>query len=134
MSLPTSFSGPVEHSDWGFYSVSYDLNGHDGKPVQQVILGSLGVKPSAVAARQELRDINGFLIQGYAEVNRQSWDKGGSLVVDRVSFYHGDPSQNLLGCSWMATQQGQDITVVTLFGDYVDDGLRNGIEESLSFS
>lgn len=134
LSLPTSFSGPIEHSDWGFYTASYDLNGRDGKPVQQVVIGSLGDKQSAVAARQELRDINSFLIQGYAEVNRQSWEKSGSLVIDRVSFYHGDSFRNLLGCSWMATQAGKGVNVVTLFGAYVDDGLRNGIEESFSFS
>lgn len=134
MSLPATFVGPSEHDDWGFYTVSYDLNGRDSKPVQRVIVGSIGDKQTAVAARQEVRDVNNALIQGYIETNQQSWEQTGSLAVDRVSFYHGNPSQNLLGCSWMVAQEGKDVIAVTLFGAYVDDGLRNGIEKSLSFS
>lgn len=129
--LPKSFQGPQQRSEWGMYEVSYDLIGDQSYTVQRVMCS--GVSKDAAdpnGVRQSVNFINKGIIENYQEVKRISWDADKSNAIERIFFYWGTDSA-YPGWTWMiASSTG--VGVLTLFGAYSDDGLRNGIETSLT--
>jgi hypothetical protein len=129
--LPNSFQGPQQRSEWGMYEVSYDLIGDQSYTVQRVMCS--GVSKNATnpnGVRQSVKFINKGIIENYQEVKRISWDADKNNAIERIFFYWGTDSA-YPGWTWMiASSSG--VGVLTLFGAYSDDGLRNGIETSLT--
>lgn len=132
LAIPVAFEGPVTHDDWGSYTDSYDLNDASGTMLQRVMLGVVGEATSADGIRQMATFTNKFLIADYEEINRISWQQDENTAIDRVTFRWGDDASGA-GTCWLVASKGI-VAFVTLYGEYFDDGLRNGIEESLTFA
>lgn len=128
--LPADFDRPVEHEDWGHYTASWDQADDAGDVVNRIMVGSLGVLSSGAAAREITQRVNTALIKGYSEIGRISWENG-PVAVDRLSFQWGASGAGA-GSTWLVALDGGEVVGVTLIGTYPDDGLRNGIEESLA--
>ena len=129
--MPTSFHEPQQRSDWGLYGVSYDLTDDQSSVVQRLMCS--GVSKEAMTAdgiRQSVNFINKGIIENYQEVNRISWTSDQDEAIERIFFYWG-PDTDSPGWTWMIASSA-GVGVITLFGAYNDDGLRNGIETSLS--
>lgn len=129
--LPSSFQGPQQRSEWGMYKVSYDLIGDQSYTVQRVMCSGVSkdaTNPNGV--RQSVNFINKGIIENYQEVKRISWDANKNNAIERIFFYWGTDSA-YPGWTWMITSSS-GVGVLTLFGAYSDDGLRNGIETSLT--
>lgn len=129
--LPTSFKGPQQRSDWGMYEVYYDLTDDKSSVVQRLLCSGVSTEsknPDGV--RQSVNFINKGIIENYKEVKRISWDVDQNNAIERVFFYWG-PDTDSPGWTWMIASSA-GVGVVTIFGAYQDDGLRNGIESSLS--
>ncbi|SDN29567.1 hypothetical protein SAMN05216355_101619 [Actinomyces ruminicola] len=131
LAIPTAFEGPTTHDDWGWYTDSYDLNDASGAMVQRLMLGVLSETSSAEGMRRTATFTNKLLISGYQELDRVSWEQDEDMAIERVTFKWGDDAAGA-GTCWLAASNGV-VAFVTLYGDYFDDGLRNGIEESLAF-
>ena len=133
--LPTDAAGPTAHEDWGQYTTSYDIPGQseENGAAHRIFTGQLSAGTSANGARQVVDRINSFLIENYAEIDRISWDQDEATGLERIAFYWG-PTGSDSGWTWLAAGDSGEIAIVTLFGSTVDDGLRNGIEESLTYS
>lgn len=133
--LPTDATGPASHEDWGQYTTSYDIpgQGEEDGAAHRILIGQLSAGTSANGARQVVDRLNSLLIENYAEIDRISWDQDEATGIERIAFYWG-PSSSSSGWTWLAAGNSGEIAIVTLFGDSVDDGLRNGIEESMTYS
>lgn len=131
--LPVNVTGPTAHDDWGEYTDSYDVVDQDEMIEQRIMIGQLSAGTSATGARQVVNRLNSALIENYAEAERISWDQDEATSIERIAFYWG-PSGSASGWTWLVAGGTGEIVIVTLFGDPVDDGLRNGLEESLTFS
>jgi hypothetical protein len=76
--------------------------------------------------------MNGGLIENYSELNTISWNADDTTAIERIAFYWG-PDTNSPGCTWMIASSA-GVGVVTSFGAYADDVLRNSIEETLTLN
>lgn len=129
--LPTSFKEPRQHSDWGMYEVSYDLADDKSAIVQRLMCSGVSTETkNPEGIRQSVNLINKGIIESYKEVKRISWDADQNNAIERIFFYWG-PDTDSPGWTWMIASSA-GVGVVTIFGAYQDDGLRNGIESSLS--
>ena len=132
-SIPTTMTGPTPHTDWGLYAVSYDLAESDNEFDQRVMVSTVDAVTTADGIRQTTDLINSGLIENYAEIGRVSWqaDSNGP-AIERIAFYWG-PDSTWCGWTWIiATDAGTG--VMTLLGTSIDDGLRNGIENTLNLT
>ncbi|MCR2052800.1 hypothetical protein NSA19_08080 [Actinomyces bowdenii] len=133
--LPADATGPTAHEDWGQYASSYDIPGQseENGAAHRILTGQLSAGTSANGARQVVDRINSFLIENYVEIDRISWDQDEATGIERIAFYWG-PTGSDSGWTWLSAGDSGEIAIVTLFGAPVDDGLRNGIEESMTYS
>ncbi|MFC2597984.1 MAG: hypothetical protein ACFNXT_02835 [Actinomyces massiliensis] len=131
-SLPKAFSGPTAHDDWGIYKVAYDF-AEDGDIVQRILVTGISTEANtADGIRQLVKVMNGGLIENYSELNTISWNADDTTAIERIAFYWG-PDTNSPGCTWMIASSA-GVGVVTSFGAYADDVLRNSIEETLTLN
>ncbi len=128
--LLTGFSQATARPTWGAFTSSYDLTS-DGDLIQRVLSAPVQEAASAQAFRDIISDSSKALIEGYTEVARVSWEQDESAAIERVFFEWGNGTQPLPGCTWLVVTDA-GIGAVLLFGKQVDDGLRSGIEDSLT--
>lgn len=133
--LPADATGPTAHEDWGQYTSSYDIPGQseENGAAHRILTGQLSAGTSANGARQVVDRLNSLLIENYVEIDRISWDQDDATGIERIAFYWG-PTGAACGWTWLTAGNSGEIAIVTLFGSTVDDGLRNGIEESMTYS
>lgn len=131
--IPASFSGPEGVTNWGFYTAKYDHGSNDGSGTveQRFMVGSINDAPSGETARRQVNDTNALIIQNYAPVDVISWEQDDVTAIDRITFTWGD-GQKASGVSWLTADKQGHLVVATLFGESIDDGMRNGMEKSLT--
>lgn len=131
-SLLSAMEGPTPHRDWGPYAVSYDLASSDSSQEgfdQRLMVSALDTTTTADGLRQTVDLAVAGLVTGYAQLARVSWQRDSGTAVERTAFSWGPEG---LWCGWtwiLASSVGAG--VVTLLGTYTDDGLRNGVEDTL---
>ena len=131
-SILSTLTGPTPRNDWGLYVVSYDLKTSDNEFDQRVMISAVDSTTTADGVRQTADLVTSGLVQSYAEIGRISWQEESRPAIERVAFYWG---QDGTWCGWtwiIATKAGTG--VLTLLGTSIDDGLRNGIEDTLDLT
>ena len=133
LSLLSSLKGPTRRSGWPPYAVSYDLQANDTSFEQRVLLSGIDASTTADGIRQTANLMSSYLFENYSEIGRVSWEADGNTpATERVAFYWG-PNSSWLGWTWLlASEVGTG--VVTLLSTALDDGLRNGIENTLTLT
>ena len=133
VSLLSSLKGPAWRSEWPPYAVSYDLQTNDTSFEHRVLLSGIDASTTADGIRQTTNLMSSYLFENYSEIGRVSWGASGdNPATERVAFYWG-PAASWLGWTWLlASKVGTG--VVTLLSTVLDDGLRNGIENSLTLT
>ena len=133
LSLLASLKGPTRRSGWPPYAVSYDLQANDTSFEQRVLLSGIDASTTADGIRQTANLMSSYLFESYSEIGRVSWEADGNTpATERVAFYWG-PNSSWLGWTWLlASEVGTGI--VTLLSTVLDDGLRNGIENTLTLT
>lgn len=133
LSLLSSLKGPTRRSGWPPYAVSYDLQTNDTSFEQRVLLSGIDASTTADGIRQTANLMSSYLFENYSEIGRVSWEADGNTpATERVAFYWG-PNSSWLGWTWLlASEVGTGI--VTLLSTALDDGLRNGIENTLTLT
>jgi len=133
LSLLSSLKGPTRRSGWPPYAVSYDLQTNDTSFEQRVLLSGVDASTTADGIRQTANLMSSYLFENYSEIGRVSWETDGNTpATERVAFYWG-PNSSWLGWTWLlASEVGTG--VVTLLSTALDDGLRNGIENTLTLT
>ena len=133
LSLLSSLKGPTRRSGWPPYAVSYDLQANDTSFEQRVLLSGIDASTTADGIRQTANLMSSYLFENYSEIGRVSWEADGNTpATERVAFYWG-PDSSWLGWTWLlASEVGTGI--VTLLSTVLDDGLRNGIENTLTLT
>lgn len=133
LSLLSSLKGPTRRSGWPPYVVSYDLQTNDTSFEQRVLLSGIDASTTADGIRQTANLMSSYLFENYSEIGRVSWEADGNTpATERVAFYWG-PNSSWLGWTWLlASEVGTG--VVTLLSTALDDGLRNGIENTLTLT
>lgn len=133
LSLLSSLKGPTRRSGWPPYAVSYDLQTNDTSFEQRVLLSGIDASTTADGIRQTANLMSSYLFENYSEIGRVSWEADGNTpATERVAFYWG-PNSSWLGWTWLlASEVGTGI--VTLLSTVLDDGLRNGIENTLTLT
>ena len=133
--IPSSFSDTEGVTNWGFYTAKYDHGSDDGGGTveQRFIVGSISDAPSGETARRQVNDTNALIIQNYAPVDMISWEQDNVTAIDRITFTWGE-GQKASGVSWLTADKQGHLVVATLFGESIDDGMRNGIESSLTLT
>ena len=133
LSLLTSLKGPTRRGGWAPYTVSYDKQGSSNDIEHRVLLSGVDASTTADGIRQTTDLINSGLIENYAEIGRISWQTDSTgPAIERIAFYWG-PDSTWCGWTWIiATDAGTG--VMTLLGTSIDDGLRNGIENTLNLT
>ena len=133
LSLLSSLKGPTRRSGWPPYVVSYDLQTNDTSFEQRVLLSGIDASTTADGIRQTTNLMSSYLFENYSEIGRVSWEADGNTpATERVAFYWG-PNSSWLGWTWLlASEVGTG--VVTLLSTALDDGLRNGIENTLTLT
>ena len=133
LSLLSSLKGPTRRSGWPPYAVSYDLQTNDTSFEQRVLLSGIDASTTADGIRQTANLMSSYLFENYSEIRRVSWEADGNTpATERVAFYWG-PNSSWLGWTWLlASEVGTGI--VTLLSTVLDDGLRNGIENTLTLT
>lgn len=133
VSLLSSLKGPTRRSGWPPYAVSYDLQTSDTSFEQRVLLSGIDASTTADGIRQTVSLTNSYLFENYSEIGRVSWEASGdNPATERVAFSWG-PATSWLGWTWLlASEVGTG--VATLLSTTLDDGLRNGIENSLTLT
>ena len=133
LSLLSSLKGPTRRSGWPPYAVSYDLQTNDTSFEQRVLLSGIDASTTADGIRQTANLMSSYLFENYSEIGRVSWEADGNTpATERVAFYWG-PNSSWLGWTWLlASEVGTG--VVTLLSTALDDGLRNGIENTLTLT
>ena len=133
LSLLSSLKGPTRRSGWPPYVVSYDLQTNDTSFEQRVLLSGIDASTTADGIRQTANLMSSYLFENYSEIGRVSWEADGNTpATERVAFYWG-PNSSWLGWTWLlASEVGTGI--VTLLSTALDDGLRNGIENTLTLT
>lgn len=131
-SILSTLTGPTPRNDWGLYVVSYDLKTSDNEFDQRVMISAVDSTTTADGVRQTADLVTSGLVQSYAEIGRISWQEESRPAIERVAFYWG-PDGAWCGWTWIiATEAGTG--VLTLLGTSIDDGLRNGIEDTLDLT
>ena len=131
-SILSTLTGPTPRNDWGLYVVSYDLKTSDNEFDQRVMISAVDSTTTADGVRQTADLVTSGLVQSYAEIGRISWQEESRPAIERVAFYWG-PDGTWCGWTWIiATKAGTG--VLTLLGTSIDDGLRNGIEDTLDLT
>jgi len=114
------------------YEGQYDF-AEDGDIVQRILVTGISTEANtADGIRQMVKVMNGGLIENYSELNTISWNADDTTAIERIAFYWG-PDTNSPGCTWMIASSA-GVGVVTSFGAYADDVLRNSIEETLTLN
>ena len=133
LSLLSSLKGPTRRSGWPPYVVSYDLQTNDTSFEQRVLLSGIDASTTADGIRQTANLMSSYLFENYSEIGRVSWEADGNTpATERVAFYWG-PNSSWLGWTWLlASEVGTG--VVTLLSTALDDGLRNGTENTLTLT
>ena len=133
LSLLSSLKGPTRRSGWPPYAVSYDLQTNDTSFEQRVLLSGIDASTTADGIRQTANLMSSYLFENYSEIGRVSWEADGNTpATERVAFYWG-PNSSWLGWTWLlASEVGTGIA--TLLSTVLDDGLRNGIENTLTLT
>ena len=100
---------------------------------QRVLLSGIDATTTADGVRQTVNLTSSYLFENYSEIGRVSWEASGDKpATERVAFSWG-PTTSWLGWTWLlASEVGTG--VVTLLSTTLDDGLRNGIENSLTLT
>ena len=131
-SILSTLTGPTPRNDWGLYVASYDLKTSDNEFDQRVMISAVDSTTTADGVRQTADLVTSGLVQSYAEIGRISWQEESRPAIERVAFYWG-PDGTWCGWTWIiATKAGTG--VLTLLGTSIDDGLRNGIEDTLDLT
>ena len=131
-SILSTLTGPTPRNDWGLYVVSYDLKTSDNEFDQRVMISAVDNTTTADGVRQTADLVTSGLVQSYTEIGRISWQEESRPAIERVAFYWG-PDGTWCGWTWIiATKAGTG--VLTLLGTSIDDGLRNGIEDTLDLT
>ena len=131
-SILSTLTGPTPRNDWGLYVASYDLTTSDNEFDQRVMISAVDSTTTADGVRQTADLVTSGLVQSYAEIGRISWQEESRPAIERVAFYWG-PDGTWCGWTWIiATKAGTG--VLTLLGTSIDDGLRNGIEDTLDLT
>lgn len=131
--LLSSLKGPTRRSGWDPYVVSYDLQAADGNFEQRVLLSGIDASTTADGVRQTVNLMSSYLFENYSEIGRVSWEANGdSPATERITFYWGSAS-SWMGWTWLLASEA-GVGVVTLLSTSLDDGLRNGIENSLTLT
>ncbi|WP_236750101.1 hypothetical protein [Actinomyces oris] len=133
LSLPISLKGPTRRSGWSPYAVSYDKQTNDTSFEHRLLLSGIDASTTADGIRQTTNLMSSYLFENYSEIGRVSWAADGDKpATERVAFYWG-PATSWLGWTWLlASDVGTG--VVTFLSTSLDDGLRNGIENSLTLT
>jgi len=132
-SIPTTMTGPTPHTDWGLYAVSYDLAESDNEFDQRVMVSTVDAVTTADGIRQTINLMSSYRFENYSEIGRISWEASGDKpATERIAFYWG-PTASWLGWTWLLASKVGTGTV-TLLSSTPDDGLRNGIESSLTLT
>lgn len=133
LSLLSSLKGPTRRSGWEPYVVSYDKQGNGNKVDQRVLLSGIDASTTADGVRQTVNLMSSYLFENYVEIGQVSWEASGDRpATERIAFYWG-PTSSWMGWTWLlASEVG--VGVVTLLSTTMDDGLRNGIENSLTLT
>lgn len=131
-SLPATAVGPSPHPDWGLYTMSYDVPSSDQAGWHRVMISAADASTTAAGLRQTTDLANSGLIEGYAEITRVRWQLESQSVVERVAFVWGSEGA-FYGWTWIIASSSA-AGVVTLLGSVLDDGLRNGIEDTLAMT
>ena len=133
LSLLSSLKGPTRRSGWPPYAVSYDLQTNDTSFEQRVLLSGIDASTTADGIRQTANLMSSYLFENYSEIGRVSWEADGNTpATERVAFYWG-PNSSWLGWTWLLTSE-VGTGIVTLLSTVLDDGLRNGIENTLTLT
>lgn len=133
LSLLSSLKGPTRRSGWAPYIVSYDKQGSGSDVEQRVLLSGVDASTTADGIRQTANLMNSYLFENYSEISRVSWEADGDKpATERIAFYWG-PTSSWLGWTWLLASEVGTGTV-TLLSTSLDDGLRNGIENSLTLT
>ena len=131
-SILSTLTGPTPRNDWGLYVASYDLTTSDNEFDQRVMISAVDSTTTADGVRQTADLVTSGLVQSYTEIGRISWQEESRPAIERVAFYWG-PDSTWCGWTWIiATDAGTG--VMTLLGTSIDDGLRNGIENTLNLT
>ena len=133
LSLLSSLKGPTRRSGWEPYVVSYDKQGDGDKVDQRVLLSGIDASTTADGVRQTVNLMSSYLFENYEEIGQASWEASGDRpATERIAFYWG-PTSSWMGWTWLlASEVG--VSVATLLSTTMDDGLRNGIENSLTLT
>ena len=133
LSLLSSLKGPTRRSGWEPYVVSYDKQGDGNKVDQRVLLSGIDASTTADGVRQTVNLMSSYLFENYEEIGQASWEASGDRpATERIAFYWG-PTSSWMGWTWLlASEVG--VGVATLLSTTMDDGLRNGIENSLTLT
>ena len=133
LSLLSSLKGPTRRSGWEPYVVSYDKQGDGNKVDQRVLLSGIDASTTADGVRQTVNLTSSYLFENYVEIGQVSWEASGDRpATERIAFYWG-PTSSWMGWTWLlASEVG--VGVATLLSTTLDDGLRNGIENSLTLT
>ena len=133
LSLLSSLKGPTRRSGWEPYVVSYDKQGDGNKVDQRVLLSGIDASTTADGVRQTVNLMSSYLFENYVEIGQVSWEASGDRpATERIAFYWG-PTSSWMGWTWLlASEVG--VGVATLLSTTLDDGLRNGIENSLTLT
>ena len=130
LSLLTSLKGPTRRGGWAPYTVSYDKQGSSNDIEHRVLLSGVDASTTADGIRQTINLMSSYLFENYSEIGRTSWEASGDKpATERIAFYWG-PTASWLGWTWLLASKVGTGTV-TLLSSTPDDGLRNGIENSL---
>ena len=125
LSLPTSLKGPTRRSGWSPYAVSYDKQTNDTSFEHRLLLSGIDASTTADGIRQTTSLMSSYLFENYSEIGRVSWAADGDKpATERVAFYWG-PATSWLGWTWL---------LASSLSTSLDDGLRNGIENSLTLT
>ena len=94
---------------------------------------SMNFSGISLSLLSSLNLMSSYLFENYSEIGRVSWEASGDKpATERVAFSWG-PTTSWLGWTWLlASEVGTG--VVTLLSTTLDDGLRNGIENSLTLT
>lgn len=131
-SLPAAALGPAPHPDWGLYTMSYDIPATDQSGWHRIMVSDADASTTAAGIRQTADLANSGLIESYAEITRVHWQLESEAALERVSFAWGAEGGSY-GWTWIIASSSA-AGVVTLLGSVVDDGLRNGIEDTLAMT
>ena len=133
LSLLASLKGPTRRSGWAPYTVSYDKQGSSNDIEHRVLLSGVDASTTADGIRQTINLMSSYLFENYSEIGRISWEASGDKpATERIAFYWG-PTASWLGWTWLLASKVGTGTV-TLLSSTPDDGLRNGIESSLTLT